>query len=106
MRPSCLDCARKHIAEAEVLIRESVMGYPLHAWLSIGHLSQAEAELIKDYPSVAHEVRAERLNLIDGMNYKADEDDNICLELTYNLNTIELLAMITSISIGDASERV
>ena len=64
MRPSCLDCARKHIAEAEVLWRESLMGYPHHHWLAVGHLAQAEAELLNGFAHLANLVRAYRLELI------------------------------------------
>ena len=69
MRPSCLDCSRKHIAEAEILYRESQMGYPEHLWLAIGHLSQAEAELLNQYPTFAHSIREHRLALIDDPSY-------------------------------------
>ena len=43
-RPPCLDCVRKHLAQAIVLLQESVQGYPDHRWLAVGHLAEAEAE--------------------------------------------------------------
>lgn len=87
MRPSCLDCSRKHIAEAEVLWRESMMGYPEHVWLAIAHLSQAEAELLDMYPIHAHLIRQHRLALIDIR--------------TYRVPTLTLIRMLT-----DESEKV
>jgi hypothetical protein len=50
----------KHIAEAEVLYKESKLGYPAHEILAIGHLAQAEAELLTDFPDLAELVRASR----------------------------------------------
>lgn len=99
MRPSCLECARKHIAESEVLMREAVMGYAEHAWLAIGHLSQAEAELLEKFPDLAHIVRAERINYLEGLEYQKlmNEDGKEYLGLTskYNIDTIDLIYRIT-----------
>ena len=60
MRVSCLNCARKHLACATILMTESVLGYPDHKWLAIGHMAQAEAELVKDYLHLALMVREAR----------------------------------------------
>ena len=97
-RPSCLQCARKHIAEAEVLMREAIMGYAEHAWYAVGHLSQAEAELIEDYIDMAHIIRAERINYIEGLEYKLIEED-LNLTTTYNINTLNLIRSLTILSI-------
>jgi len=61
MRPSCLMCARKHLGQAEVLMSEALKGYPQHAWLAIGHLAEAEDELLEKYPEIAATVREHRL---------------------------------------------
>ena len=63
MRPSCQDCARKHIAQASVLIGEAHMGYPEHHWLAIGHLAEAAEELLQSWPDMANQVRAHRKRL-------------------------------------------
>ncbi len=44
MRKTCLDCVRKHIAQAGILAMEVLMGHPEHYWWAIGHLAEAEHE--------------------------------------------------------------
>lgn len=83
MRPSCLDCARKHLAQALILIHETEMGYPIHKWIAIGHLAEASDELLYDYPQMAHIIRAERLNYMENSNYK--------------INILDLISQITSL---------
>ncbi len=63
MRPFCGKCARKHIAQAIVLLNETHLGYPSHLWLAIGHLAEAEAEIYEKYPDIAERIRAERLKV-------------------------------------------
>ena len=60
MRVSCLNCARKHLANACVLIHEARFGYPDHMWLAIGHLCQAEVELAEAFPLLATAVHQHR----------------------------------------------
>jgi len=98
MRVSCLDCARKHIAEAEVLMREALMGYPNHSWLAVGHLSQAESELLGEFPDMAHTIRAERINYIESLEYKIDEE--ILISSTpYEIDSINLIEKLTILSV-------
>jgi len=103
-RPSCLMCSRKHVAEAEVLMREAQMGYCLHALLSVGHLSQAEAELLEDFPEMAHIIRAERINYLEGLEYQLLTEENgsdkyLDLKVKYNINTMSLLEQLTILAI-------
>lgn len=67
MRPSCTFCARKHLAQALVLLHEARQGYPLHRWYAIGHLAEAADELIADeresVRDVAHALRQDRKQL-------------------------------------------
>lgn len=104
-RPSCLDCGRKHIAEAEVLMREAVMGYVGHEWLSIGHMSQAEAELLQKFPEMAHTIRAERINYIDGLEYQILKEDDgseyLSLEAKYEVDTLGLIKQLTILEVKD-----
>lgn len=72
MRESCLDCARKHLAQALVLMQESRLGYPEHKWIAIGHLAEASEELVKDYQSLAGQIRCERLKYMDDSSYNID----------------------------------
>lgn len=60
MRPSCVRCALKHLAQAIVLFGEAELGYPLHRWLAYGHMAEAESELVGDHPAVAAMVREAR----------------------------------------------
>ena len=61
MRTTCIDCAIKHVAQAEILLTEAAMGYPSHKWLAMGHLAEAEAELIAKQPDMAAEIRQMRI---------------------------------------------
>lgn len=64
MRASCLDCARKHLGQASVLMDEALLGYPEHKWLAVGHLAEAESELLERYPDAAHAIREWRVAYI------------------------------------------
>jgi len=64
MRMTCLYCASKHVAQSIVLCIEARTGYPYHLWLAIGHLAEAEAELVATFPKLANEVREVRLMLM------------------------------------------
>ena len=44
MREHCWECVMKHIAQACILEGEARLGYPVHMWLAMGHLAEAEAE--------------------------------------------------------------
>jgi len=70
MRPSCLNCARKHLAQAEILLHESKQGYPEHFWLCMGHMAEAADELLRDYSELADHVRNERKLLEDDPEYQ------------------------------------
>lgn len=43
---------------------EACLGYPEHTWLAVGNLSEAEDELVSEYPAMAEIVRAKRLEYI------------------------------------------
>lgn len=72
MRPSCLDCARKHVAQAEVLLHEfrAAQKYRIHIWYAVGHLAEAEAELMERWPEHAYIIRQHRILLIAERTYK------------------------------------
>jgi len=67
MRPSCTSCGRKHLAQALVLMSEVPRGYPEHAWIAIGHMAEAEDELVKDYPEMANQIRDERVKYMESV---------------------------------------
>jgi len=61
MRPTCLDCAGKHLAQACVLLKETKTGYPAFRWFVIGHLAEAEDETVREYVDFANEIREHRV---------------------------------------------
>jgi len=63
MRPTCPFCARKHIAQAIILLSESQQGYPAHFYLALGHLAEASDELVAEQPDRANIVRKVRKDL-------------------------------------------
>ena len=65
MRPTCLECAGKHLAQACELTKEYKTGYPSFHWFVIGHLAEAEEETVRDYPDLANEIREYRVAWTD-----------------------------------------
>lgn len=61
MRPTCIDCAGKHLAQCEELLKELNTGYPAFHWRVIGQLAEAEEETVRDYPELANEIREHRV---------------------------------------------
>ena len=68
-REPCIDCARKHIAQAIILLGEAELGYPKHRWLAIGHLAEASEETVGRWPALANELRVERLAMMGDLQY-------------------------------------
>lgn len=66
MRPGCMDCTRKHLASAVILLREFRTRpdrYAAHFWLAIGELEQASQECEQLSGDLSREILAERLNI-------------------------------------------
>jgi len=55
-RRACVDCVEKHIAQAWVLSREFLNGYPEYITYVIGHLGEALDEMPKGFPEIFHTV--------------------------------------------------
>jgi hypothetical protein len=72
MRPVCLNCARKHLAQASILMSEAAQGYPLHAWLAMGHMAEAADELVAEYPEMANVIREHRKIYEEAVNEAED----------------------------------
>ena len=68
MRQHCLQCFRKHLGNAAVLIEEVHDGYP-YRFMAVGHLDQAAQEIREMYPSLAALVRAHRIKLQNDWTY-------------------------------------
>jgi len=71
MRESCLECVRKHIAQALILLTESKLGHPEHKWLAVGHLAEAEAESVQKFQDFASKIRLLRLVIMND-DYNVD----------------------------------
>jgi hypothetical protein len=65
-RPSCVDCTRKHLSQAVILIDEAYNGYSVHRWLAMGHLAEAESEIRGFDLELSNRIRKARLELQDG----------------------------------------
>lgn len=70
-RPSCIRCTIKHITKAIALLVESRLGYPLHRFLAVGELAEAEAEALRWY-GLAVSIREERVRILDDPTYEPD----------------------------------
>ncbi len=74
-RESCLDCIRKHLAQAHVLLDE-VMSNPdkywIHFWFAVGHMAEAESESFNEYPEIAQAIREERIKMMEDDSYWPD----------------------------------
>jgi len=66
MRPFCLLCILKHLSQADVLMDEALLGYPMHRWRAIGHMAEAESECLGFSFALARRIRLRRLLYIDG----------------------------------------
>ena len=70
VRPSCLDCCRKHLGQAIVLLQESdIEEYQQHFWLGLGHLAEVESESMSSYPYFAKQIRDIRLAMMAKKDY-------------------------------------
>ena len=62
-RDFCPRCAIKHLAQARALMLESGKGYAHHVWFAMGHMAEAEDELLAFMPTEAELVRVARKEL-------------------------------------------
>ena len=62
-RDFCPRCAIKHLAQARALLLETKKGYPHHVWYALGHIAEAEDELVTHMPEEVAEIRRARLEV-------------------------------------------
>lgn len=62
-RTTCELCALKHLAQARALLLEWRKGYPEHFDYALGHISEAEDELVERQPALAAAIRGHRKRL-------------------------------------------
>ncbi len=83
-RKSCMDCVRKHLAQAVVLLDETHLGYPHHRWLAVGHLAEAESECLDEHPEFAAKIRACRLQVMKSHDCSKDACvENLLIEACF-----------------------
>ena len=70
MRKSCVQCSLKHLSQAYVLLKEWRKGYPEHFDYAMGHISEAEDELVDQHPVLAAAVRQHRKMLEADPKYR------------------------------------
>lgn len=102
MRPTCYNCARKHLAQADILMMEAAMGYPIHAWYAMGHMAEAADELVDECPAYANYIREERKMYEDSIN--AIEDSDVTGEEAPKLVQLNIHGMIADITLLAAGE--
>lgn len=102
-RSSCLDCCRKHLAQALVLMLEVPQGYPLHGWIAVGHMGEAADEMIENYYALAERIRDERIKYMIGLNSAIDIDEDeiisVNAEKLYDVPILEMILDITKQSL-------
>jgi len=69
-REFCARCGIKHLAQARVLMLERMKGYPHHVWYAMGHMAEAEDEIIERMPEEARAVRDMRLAIEKSLEHK------------------------------------
>lgn len=72
LRAACPDCCRKHIAQASILVNESLMGYPEHADMALAHLREAAEEIIAQDEQLADSIMQEHNKFDADRNYYPD----------------------------------
>lgn len=66
MRPECLECVAKHLADAQINLDETLMGYPKFIHKVMGNMNQASSECLRYDLPFANEIREIRLKLWEG----------------------------------------
>jgi len=101
-RESCLFCVSKHLGQSQVLLDESRLGYPLHRWLAVGHLAEAESEALSEYPLFAQRIRCTRVVLM-GQECESKETASVVELLTQARALAEAVNGVTE---GTTAEKI
>ena len=62
-REQCTRCAIKHLGQARALMLEVKKGYPEHVWYALGHMAEAEDEIVEIQPEAAEVIRTARVKI-------------------------------------------
>lgn len=76
-RKPCCYCVMKHLSQALILLQESILGYPRHVWLALGHMAEAESEILEYSEELAKKIRDVRICIQDQKPQKCSVQDLI-----------------------------
>jgi len=79
MREGCIECVMKHISQAIILYHEMFKGYPEHLVYVVGHLAEAEDEVLEISEALCCRIRRQR-KLIQ-LGDKPEELEDILFEI-------------------------
>lgn len=68
-RDPCMECCLKHLGQARAILKEVCKGYKSHRWFAVGHLGEAEDEIVELFPDLARLIRDERIKLMEEEGY-------------------------------------
>ena len=80
MREGCYECTYKHIGQALVLLTECVKGYPEHFIYVVGHLAEAEDEIVELDAHIQESIREFRLTLTEDFTGRCTAEQQRRLE--------------------------
>jgi hypothetical protein len=104
MRKHCMDCTRKHLAQALVISHE-LAWYDDHLWVCVGHLAEAEAQSQKKSQYLADKIREQRLLLMkEGVTAAAKLDIDMLINMASELASEESSQPVFGVDIPDTEE--
>lgn len=93
-REFCPRCSIKHIAQARALMKEISKGYPEHVWYAMGHLAEAEDEIVDYMPEEANTIRDQRLQMQQALDASAEAPEYYVPDFQHLLRTVAEGAML------------
>lgn len=91
LRTTCVLCCLKHVGQARALWLEAQKGYPNFHWFCIGHLAEAEDEIVQEYPGLADKIRTERKVLEGNPRYRPEFEslvEEVSKSTGYDVSTV------------------
>lgn len=73
-RTPCPLCCLKHLGQARALLLEARKGYMTFFWFALGHLAEAEDEIVLQRQDLADAIREQRKNLERNPAYQVEFD--------------------------------
>lgn len=92
-RVPCALCCLKHVSQARALLLEARKGYAHFFWFALGHLAEAEDEIVASRRDLADIIREERKKLERDPAYVIDFEKLVRdLSVALSLDPTEFLA--------------